>query len=416
MAQKCGLQPSRISMSNPPLSTSLTLPTWRDIAVRWMIVAAIIRLLLAAVSLGSNDAVIWKLIADAVSQNGMIPTYRESTAMNHPPLMVLWAETAWRCTRNFWGFAFLMKVPAIAGDVASIALATKWLCQCHESRRAKSVAAFLALNPVSILVSGYHCNTDSLYAFLSLLTAYYLASPRRSFFIGGLALGAAINVKLIPVLLIPAGFSLARSWREAAQFLAGLALCVTPFLILLQAPQVIVTNMLNYASNIDRWGFQFLSIQLALSEQYYDLGVRMAYQYKWIGRILILSLVVLTSLFAFFRQSKDARPFVAAERLLLTYTLFLVLAPGFGVQYTTILVPLLAVVSFRLAWLYAAFAGIFIGLVYFMALKHPGLPLLTIFPQGPLLMPGPIFGVVAWLVLIVVTVRLIMSAVWARES
>ena len=69
------------------------------------------------------------------------------------------------------------------------------------------------MEPVRILVSGYHGNTDAVYAMLSLLAVYLLQDRNRPL-LAGLALGLAINIKLIPVLLIPPLVLAAQSIRE----------------------------------------------------------------------------------------------------------------------------------------------------------------------------------------------------------
>src|SRR5205814_9830382 len=103
-------------------------------------------------------------------------------------------------------FPYLFKLAPIAADAV-----TCWLLWRIWHPRAGAIwaaaaAAIYAWNPVAILISAHHCNTDSIYAMLCLAAVYVIESRRGSvgaWFWGGLLLGAAINVKLIPVLLIP---------------------------------------------------------------------------------------------------------------------------------------------------------------------------------------------------------------------
>src|SRR5438552_19200990 len=113
--------------------------------------------------------------------------------MNHPPLPVLWAALALRAGGGSQHeMAVLIKLPAILADMLSIVLLARvWKARGHST----AAAIAMELSPVAILISAYHCNTDSIYAFLSLLAMHFLARGRRYFF-AGLVLGGAINIKL----------------------------------------------------------------------------------------------------------------------------------------------------------------------------------------------------------------------------
>ena len=113
----------------------------------------------------------------------------------------------------------------------------------------------------AILVSGYHCNTDPIYAFFCLLCAYLLQN-KRCHFLAGLALAAAINVKLTPVLLILPLLLWHRSWRSASKFVLGLAVGALPFVpVLVLAGKPFYANAIAYKSNPDNWGITCLLMQ-----------------------------------------------------------------------------------------------------------------------------------------------------------
>jgi hypothetical protein len=107
-----------------------------------------------------------------------------------------------------------------------------------------------ALTP--ILVSSYHGNTDSVAAAAWLLSVY-LATEHGADFAAGLALAAAINVKLIPLLGIPAAFAYYRSWKRATRFFDGLALGLLPFLpVVVVVGPAFYRNAIAYGSSV--WG------------------------------------------------------------------------------------------------------------------------------------------------------------------
>jgi Gpi18-like mannosyltransferase len=233
-------------------STGQNRPRAHAALIGLIVVAIVLRAALAAASEGTSDVLFWKEIARQVAQRGLIKAYENEPLLNHPPLAALWARLALLASSGK-SFSMMIKLPAIAADALSIVLLRRiWMDQ-QDARRASLAAVAMALSPVAILISGYHCNTDNVYALLSLLAMYFIANGRR-FFLAGLALAAAINIKLVPVLLIPVVFSLCRSWRDARRLAGALLIGATPFLPLLFAPRAIARNMLSYVPRASERG------------------------------------------------------------------------------------------------------------------------------------------------------------------
>jgi hypothetical protein len=358
-----------------------------------VIVAALLRLGLSAISFGTNDAVTWQKFAVLVVHQGLLQTYRSEYLLNHPPLPVMWAWISFLIGGETW-FSFVMKLPAIAGDIAAIFLLRKiWLSR-GELRTARLAMIAMTLSPVAILISGYHCNTDNLYAFFSLL-AMYLLSDRKQFFLGGLALAAAINVKLIPLLLIPVAFSLCHNWREARSLLGGLAIGVIPFIPLLMVPSVMMRNMFGYVPPISDWGVGYLLHDLHEYPRFTATVVWAINFYRIAGRWLIIFCVLGLS-----AASWRWRRWNGYQLGAIAFILLLVFAPGFGPQYTVIIVPLLLSLSIARSWVYGILAGAYLFLAYWTLLAALQIPLMSWFPlTGPTL-PGAPIGLLAWWVLI----------------
>jgi Gpi18-like mannosyltransferase len=387
---------------------------WSCIAV-----GTLLRLALSFISFGSNDALIWEHIAARVQQSGLIQAYRTETFINHPPIPVLWARLSLALggeplegaaagtvpIAKSWPrpwFSFVLKLPAIAADALVVALvAWVWLAWGDESQ-ARFAALAMALNPVAIIISGYHCNTDSVYAALSLLSAYLVSHDRR-FFLGGLALGAAINVKLIPLLLIPALFSLCSNWREARRLVYGLAIAALPFLPLLAAPEALYRNMVAYVPSIGRWGVGYFLLDFSNTPRFSDVGYHLMRDYLKVGRLAIVVAVGVVTI-----ASWRTKRWNAYELCLIVYSIFLVLAPGFGTQYLIVVLPLLLVVSISRAWTYSISGGLFLLLMYWSSLVSERLPLLTFLSPSQEAPPaGGLFGLLAWWVLLTTAVTLV---------
>jgi hypothetical protein len=357
-----------------------------------MIVAAALRLGLAAISLGSNDYRIWFYFAGRVAQLGLLQAYRSEPTLNHPILPLLWARFA-AIAGSQRAFCFVMKLPAIAADVAAVALLWMIWRKRGNGSAALPAALAMALNPVAILISAYHCNTDNIYAFLSLLSIYLLADRRR-FFLGGLALAAAINVKLIPILLIPVAVALCRDWREARSLLGGLMIGVIPFVPLLAEPGVMLRNLLGYTPSVTEWGVTFILHEIFLHTSFATAAHAMMDAYLAINRWLIVLCIIAACMAWRWRRRTGGY-----ELAMTAYALFLFLTISCAPQYTVAVVPLLAAVSIRRTWLYGAAAGFFLLRMYWFTLVSYQLPLQSIFQPAAPPPPGAVFGLLAWCVL-----------------
>jgi hypothetical protein len=352
--------------------------------VRLLLVAAllgfVLRVVISLCSWGTTDAVGFLRFGFLLRAKGLIAGYREDPQLNHPPIPPYWARLALGAIDphdgaaefedTFW-FAPLFRTPMILSDVlAAWVLWRIWRGRGGSEAAAAGVVAMYAWNPVAILVSGYHGNTDSVYACLSLLAVYLLQDRGRAFW-GGIALGAAINVKLIPVLLIlPLALSLRRR-QDLLRFIAGLAVCALPFV----PPLVLATsafwhNALAYKSLITLWGVQFFLLMPHPPTEAAPDKVSAAARWYWeYGRYVLLAAVCAWAVIARVAGRRGAegecearwdRYAVAA----MAYALFIVLAPGFGVQYLVVLVPLLYAVSPRFANVYGIVAGAFLLAAY----------------------------------------------------
>jgi 4-amino-4-deoxy-L-arabinose transferase-like glycosyltransferase len=190
----------------------------------------LLRVVLLVVTSGSNDSITWERFGRDIAIWGVLDEYRRTVRFNHPPLMGLWSRTAvWITDHVGVRFSVSFKLLPFAADMLGV-----WLIYSLARRRggelqAWRAAAVFSTCLLSIVITGHHGNTDSACAVLALVAAALLADGRRPF-VAGLALAATLNVKLIPLVLVPAFGLLLRDARERVTFGAGLALGLTPFL------------------------------------------------------------------------------------------------------------------------------------------------------------------------------------------
>lgn len=357
----------------------------------WLAIALgmAVRITLSAVSIGSNDAGTFLAFAEQIRRIGLLRIYAVNPLFNHPPLPALWAAAVSLVAgRHLWPFAVLFRLAPIAADALVIGLLYRL-----RRRGGLWLAAAFACNLDSILVSAFHCNTDPCYAALCLL-AVYLIEEHGWHFRGGLALAAAINVKLIPVLLIPPLLLACRDRRQAGRFLLGLSLGIAPFLpALLTVPRQFLHNVIAYGSYLERWGPLFFLIgwQHPVNPAVEDR--RSVLLYYHVGKYLILITIGAWSLLARRRARWNRYEWCAV-----TFALFLILTPGFGVQYTALLGPLLFAAAPGFGIAYGAVAGIFL-LVSYCALWNGQIPVQALF-TAPMTNATAYLGVATWMVLV----------------
>jgi hypothetical protein len=335
-------------------------------------------------SIGSNDVAIWHAHGLHVLREGLAHSYREYQSFpqfNHPPLMGLYAAAARSWAGNdLWKFARLIKLPALAGEALTL-----WALWRFASPRAFAIYAAL---PAAILVSGFHGNTDPLYSALILVAA--IAFDKEHYLLSGVLWGASLNVKLIPLAILPLPFLAAPTSRALRRLTAGCAIAMIPFVpSALTAGGAMYQNMVAYNSRPDNWGVT--GVLNALSVKWSSFGpVRECWLVA--GRYAIVIATTSLGLWARFRGRLRM-----TEQAALGAVLFLLLTPGFGVQYVVFAAPLLCLVDPKTGAVWGWMSGLFVGAVYWTFLVT-GMPLqsklMGIYP-----FPANAIGLVAWAVL-----------------
>ena len=372
-----------------------------------IVAALLVRVLIAIVSVGTNDARLFWLFASEIRQFGIVPTYGIDGLFNHPPLVAAWIQLAASVAGSsqpsdqFHLFTFVFKLPIMLTDTLGAWLIWRIWRPRIGAAPAAAIAATAAWSLCGILISGYHCNTDPVYAAICLAAVYFM-EERKAFLLAGLALGAAINVKIVPVLLIPSLVLSCRSFREARLFIAGLAVGVIPFLPVLwsQAPSF-VHNALAYNSNLNNWGITFLLLAGKTWHGAMGSTSPAVETFHELGRYLVFICIGTWAVVARLANRWNRYEIAAA-----TLAIFLVLTPGFGVQYLAMIAPLLFAIRPRIAVLYATAAGAFAFALYFTHLQPHAFPLQSVLGQFPL--AESMLGLVAWAILaafLVITFR-----------
>lgn len=256
-------------------------------------------------------------------------------------------------------FPFVMKLPAIAGDLLAAVLLRSAGRAEPAAPSGDALAALYLLNPATVMLSGYHGNVDPLMA--ALMLAALVLKWRGAPTLAGAALGAAIAIKLpaalaFPVLLMNGHAGTSR-WRFAGAAVAVPALLSAPFAI----GDPAFARVFAYGSLHGVWGITLVVQQTAkvvaqltaAPGAVVDALQALNAAAIAAGRYVLLGVLAMWFLYlARRRDGVDAR--AETCRVAATFMVFYVFTPGFGVQYLSWAVPFLVLASRRLAVAYVA--------------------------------------------------------------
>jgi len=353
-----------LEVDSAAISTaSLEKSAARNRATVWIIGAALVGLFLklavAYNTFGTNDVITFYSFARSLSDHGLEWTYRHSISFNHPPLMAYYLRWIYQLDHLSWfrengfTFPFLLRLPGIIADfVVALLLLRISLMDAQIRLPAWSLILF-ALSPVSLMVSGFHGNTDSIMVMFFSLTAYMCLKEQA--WLSGLFFALTCQVKVIPLLFFPVLFLFWFQRKAIFSFLlpfglTSLALWSEP---LLKFPLLFAKNVLSYGSY---WGLWGITYWLRLT-QWRPFSTVTFYNFPPAEMIVVTILKVLiigaVLLLAWRRRALAARAVI--DSIAYGWVIFFVLSPGVCAQYMVWLAPFLLMLSpsFYL-WLTAA--------------------------------------------------------------
>jgi hypothetical protein len=300
-------------------------PRYGLLIAAFVVAATATKLMIAATTLGTDDMLRWADFARGIAEHGAYGIYGVpfGTVYNHPPVtgLILVAVN----TISGWGvpFDFALRSVAIAADVVTPFVLFELLRTRSTLPTAFIAAASVAISPVLVMISGFHGNTDPLFVMLVMLSVYLLVD-RRAAFLAGLALGAALGVKIVAGVFVPAlaTFAVITGAAVTVRFLAGAAaiVAITWVPILFAAWRSFLDQVFGYEGGIQVWGLG------QIGRWFGDPG--WATWLRGPGRFLVVAIASIAPAIWVRR-----RPHQAAEASALAIAGFLVLSPAFGVQY-----------------------------------------------------------------------------------
>lgn len=124
-----------------------------------LLVGVGVRAALVLFTEGTLDVPIWQAHAESVRKFGLVGYYERQEVFNHPPFIGMAMAVGWAHVIGLGvPFAVFLRAPFALIDLGTALLLSKALCDAPH--RHLAFAAFW-LNPLAILMSAYHGNTDS---------------------------------------------------------------------------------------------------------------------------------------------------------------------------------------------------------------------------------------------------------------
>ena len=321
--------------------------------------AFVLKTAIAYLTYGTNDITTFQLDLSKVQAKGAVALYREGVQFTSPagllwPLQVFSHPPSMIHVLEFWGMLaalthlplqFWMRFTCALADAGSVWVVWRMGNELPALRILPSTLIALAACPATILISGFHGNTDPIMIFL-VLVSVYLIEARRAPVMAGIFMGLALSVKVVPAILIPAALLYLPGWNARLRFacFAGAVVFATGLPLTATDPWLILRSITSYASLPSVWLRLVTAFGISL----------LANKAVFLAAVLLLS--------SGMNRSRPRFPLFAQCGLLMTFTLFC--GPGFGVQYLAWPVPFVACLGLSAAVMFYIAAGSFLFVAY----------------------------------------------------
>jgi hypothetical protein len=331
------------------------------------LIALVLKLVIAFNSFGTNDVVTFYHFGKALNENGLEWTYRHSIYFNHPPLVAYYLRGIYALSEQRWcqdigvHFPFLLRLPGIIADFLVVLVLLRMTKT--DLRIPTWAVALFALSPVSLMISGFHGNTDPIMVMFLVLASLFCLRGKSVWC--GLFLALSCQIKIIPLLLLPIFFFFWLSRRHALLFTlpfvsASLVLWAEP---LLKFPTLFAKNVLLYGSYWGIWGITYwLRVtNLAMFRMgtfFFDISPVESFV------VTVLKLIIIAAVLMIAWRRRNLGERALLDSVAYAWIVFFVFAPGISAQYMVWLAPFALVLSpVFYGWL-AASSSLFLFFFY----------------------------------------------------
>ena len=339
------------------------------------LVACFAKLAIALNTFGTNDVAALYIFARSLHDHGLEWTYRNGVpwssnlpVFNHPPLTAYYLEFIDALSRNEFfranglTFPFLLRLPGIIADFVVVLVVLRISTTCPKLRLPAWALILFALSPVSVMVSGFHGNTDPVMVMFLVLAAYMgmLGYP----ILCAIFFALSCQVKIIPLLLLPILFFFWQSRQCALRFVVSLLLVTVAMWSqpLFRFPILFARNVVAYGSHWGMWGITYW-LRLTHHPQFDALGfANLPPAATWVANGLKIMIVSAVGVIGWRRRSLSAAAMICS--IAYAWLVFFTFSPGFCAYYLLWLAPFILLLSPSLyVWLTAA-SSVFLFVFY----------------------------------------------------
>jgi uncharacterized membrane protein len=300
-------------------------------------------------------------------RNG-VPWGSNLPVFNHPPLTAYYLELINALSRNEFfranglTFPFLLRLPGIIADFVIVLVLLRISTTRAELRLPTWALILFALSPGSVMVSGFHGNTDSVMVMFLVIAAYTCVRGRP--ILCGIFFALSCQIKIIPFLFLPILFFFWLRRRNALRFIVSSLLLTVAMWSqpLLGFPELFVRNVLAYGSQWGCWGITYW-LRLTHYSQFDVIGfVNLPPAATFVATLLKEVIAVAILVIGWRRRYLSAAAMICS--IAYAWLVFFALSPGFCTYYLLWLAPFVLLQSPRLyAWLTAA-SSLFLFVFY----------------------------------------------------
>jgi hypothetical protein len=227
------------------------------------LIGVVLKLVIAFKTFGTTDVLMFYQFAYALTQHDLAWLYQHSIYFNHPPLtayylrLIFFLDHQAGFRENGLTFPLLLRLPGIVADFVTLLVlfrASKSEGTIHLSTW---VLALFALSPVSVMITGFHGNTDSVMVMFLVLASWMCCNDRP--LLCGLFFALSCQIKVISVLFFPILFFFWQARRVSLAFV--LAFASTWLALLfdgLKFPILLFRNVFSYGGYWGSWGITYL--------------------------------------------------------------------------------------------------------------------------------------------------------------
>jgi uncharacterized membrane protein len=319
------------------------------------VIATAIKIAIAFNTFGTNDVAAFYTFARSLTDHGLEWTYQNGVVwfsgpvFNHPPLTAYYLQfISYLSHQEIFRssgitFPFLLRLPGIVADFI-VVLVLMRLSQTSKRFRIPTWGlALFAISPVSVMVSGFHGNTDPVVVMFLVLAAYMCLRERPA--LCGIFFALSCQIKIVPLLLLPVIFFFWLARRGALRFaIRFLLLSITMWIQpLVTFPMLFLKNVFGYSSYWGGWGITYWLCLTGWAEftrvSFYNLTLAQNLV------VLLLKLIIVAAVVVIAWRRRYLPGHAVIDSIAYAWIVFFVFAPGVSVQYMIWLAPFILILS-----------------------------------------------------------------------